>query len=818
MKYKDLINKMTIEEKASLLSGKDFWQTQDIKHLGIPSMFLADGPHGIRKQAEAADHLGLNGSIPATCFPPAATVANSWDEQLAEQIGVALGEEAVCMDVNMLLGPGCNMKRNPRCGRNFEYFSEDPYLAGKLAASYIRGIQSNGISACVKHFAANNQEERRMVIDTIMDERTLREIYLTAFEIAVKEGKTKSIMSSYNMVNGIHTNENKHLMQDILRKEWNFDGVVVTDWGGQNSRIEALVQGNELSMPSDLGDTDAEIVNAVKDGTLKEEVLDQCVERLLELTLTTDKVLKEAKKEFDNEKNHRLAEMAAEESIVLLKNEQGILPLSKDKKVAMIGDFANTPRYQGAGSSIVNPTKLDNAIGVVAQTDLQVIGYEQGYQRFGRKDAKLLSAAIELAKKADVVLLYLGLDEVKEEEGLDRSDIKLPDNQIQVLEALGKVNPNIVIVLSCGAVVEMPWISEAKALVHGYLGGQAGAKAMLNVITGKVNPSGKLAETYPFVYKDVSSATHFPGKEVSVEYREGMYIGYRYFSTSGVPVRFPFGYGLSYTTFEYSNLRVENDKVTFAITNTGERAGAEIAQLYVGMKSETIFRPDRELKGFTKVFLNPGESKDVEIMLDDKAFRYFNIKTNNWEIESGEYTLLVGANCMDIRLVDKLQVEGTDAPAPYDSVKVESYFSGKVADVSLAEFENILGFKAPNPKWDRTKPLSYNDTLSQIQYAKGWVARFAYHLINGSHKMFKLLGKRKIVNIYEMVVFHLPFRGLARMSGGAFSMEMVDGLLIAVNGNFIKGMRHLRQASKKREHCEKYRNDKLEKERAKQNE
>lgn len=810
MNYKELISKMTLEEKASLMSGKGFWQTQEISRLDIPSMFLSDGPHGIRKQAAAADHLGLNGSIPATCFPPAATVANSWDEELATKIGVALGEEAVSMDVNMLLGPGCNMKRNPRCGRNFEYFSEDPYLAGKLAASYIKGIQSQGISACVKHFAVNNQEERRMVIDTIVDERTLREVYLTAFEIAVKEGQTKSIMSSYNMLNGKHTNENEHLLKDILRDEWQFDGVVVTDWGGQNDRIAGLMCGNELSMPSDLGDTDAEIIEAIKKGTLKEEVLDACVERVLALAFETDKALKQAKKSFDVQAHHQLAQRVAEESIVLLKNENNILPLSKDKKVAIIGDFAKLPRYQGAGSSIVNPTKLDNTLDVLNKTDFNMVGYEPGYERFGRKNAQLLNAATNLAKQADYVLYYMGLDEVREEEGLDRTDIKLPDNQIELLEALSKVNENIIVVLSCGAVVEMPWLSKAKALVHGYLSGQAGARAVINVVTGKVNPSGKLAETYPLAYEDVSSAKHFPGKEVSVEYREGMYIGYRYYSTAGVPVQFPFGYGLSYTQFEYGNLNIQEDQVSFTIKNVGTRAGAEIAQLYVGMKSDVIFRPDRELKGFKKVHLQPGEEKEVTIKLDDKAFRYYNTKTNNWEVETGEYTILVGASIMDIRLSGNIHIEGTDAPNPYDKEKLPSYFSAKVNNVSLEEFENLLGHKAPDSKWDRTKPLSYNDTLSQMQYAKGFVARTAYHLINLSNKMFRKMGKHKIANIYEMVVFHLPFRGLARMSGGAFSMEMVDGLLIAVNGNFIKGMRHLIKASKKREQCPKYRQSKLE--------
>lgn len=804
MKYKDLIAKMTLEEKASLMSGKDFWKTQQIEHLDIPSIHLSDGPHGIRKQGDAADHLGLNGSIPATCFPTAATIANSWDVELAEKIGEALGEEAVAQEVNVLLGPGVNMKRNPRCGRNFEYFSEDPYLAGKIAAGYIKGIQSQGISACVKHFAANNQEERRMVIDTIMDERTLREIYLTAFEIAVKEADTKSIMSSYNMINGIHANENKHLMKDILREEWGYQGIVVTDWGGENDRVEGVLCDNELQMPTDLGDSDIEIVQAVKAGTLSEEQVDACIDRLLELTFTTQEVIEKASREFSIDKHHELAERAAAESVVLLKNENHILPVGRDKTVAIIGDFAKAPRYQGAGSSIVNPTRLESAIRVVDKTDLNYKGFAHGYERFGKKNAQLLKEATALADKVDVVLYYMGLDEVKEEEGLDREDLKIPENQIEVLNAVSQVNPNIVVVLSCGAVVEMPWINKAKGLVHGYLHGQAGAKAILDIISGKVNPSGKLAETYPMVYEDCSSAAHFPGKEVSVEYREGLFIGYRYYSTVGKEVRFPFGFGLSYTDFTYSNLLAEKDKVTFTITNSGERAGAEVAQVYVGTSSKAIFRADRELKAFKKVFLEPGESKEVTLPLDDKAYRYYNVKTNQWEIEDADYMIMVGPNSRDICLTDTIHVGGTTNVLPYHKDELPSYFAGRVENVSLKEFETLLGHKAPNPKWDRNKPLHRNDTLSQMQYAKGWVARFGYHVLSGTCKLCRAMGKRKMVNVFEMLIWHLPFRGICKMSAGAFSMEMVDGLLVAVNGRFFKGVGLMMKGMKKRKSVPKF--------------
>ncbi|WP_100406487.1 beta-glucosidase [Bacillus solitudinis] len=798
MKYKDIIEKMTLEEKASLMSGKDFWTTQEIDRLGINSIFLADGPHGIRKQAEAADHLGLNESIPATCFPPAATVANSWNVELGEKIGQYLGEEAVAQKVNVLLGPGINMKRDPLCGRNFEYFSEDPYHAGKLAAGYIRGIQSHGISACVKHFAVNNQEERRMSIDTIVDERALREIYLTAFEIAVKEGKTKTVMSSYNMLNGTYTNENIQLMREILRDEWKFDGVVVTDWGGSNDRVAGLQAGNELEMPTTAGETNQEIIQAIKSGKIKEDVLDECVNRLLDLIISTEEVYsKPQHTEFELDEHHKVALEVAEESIVLLKNEGNVLPLNKGIKVAIIGDFAENPRYQGAGSSIVNPTILDNTLESLDGSGLVSIGYEPGFERYGRKSRKKIDQACALAKEADVVLLYIGLDEATEAEGLDRQNMKLPANQIELLHALYEVNPNIVAVLSSGAAIEMPWIDKVKGLLHGYLSGQAGAKAILRVLTGEVNPSGKLAETYPIRYEDTPAYYHFPGKEVSVEYRESVYIGYRYYDKAGIDVRFPFGFGLSYTVFEYSDIQVSKAGVTFRLSNRGDVAGMEIAQMYVACQSDAIFRPMKELKGFTKVFLNPGETKTVMIPFDDKTFRYFNVKSNQWEIEEATYDIIIGASSVDMRLKDSIFVEGTNAPLPYDKEKLPTYYSSKANSVSEAEFEALLGREVPVSTWDRTKPLGYNDTIAQCQYAKGGFARFAFRSISFAHWFLRKIGKRELANLIMMSVYHMPFRGVARMTGGVINMPMLDGILVIVNGHFFKGLRHVvRERSK----------------------
>ncbi|GFP76526.1 beta-glucosidase family protein [Clostridium fungisolvens] len=797
MKYRKLIEKMTLEEKASLMSGKDFWQSMDIQRLGINSMFLSDGPHGIRKQAAAADHLGLNPSIPSTCFPTAATIANSWNQGLGEKLGEFLGEEAVSLKVNVLLGPGINMKRNPLCGRNFEYFSEDPYLAGKMAANYIKGIQSKGISACVKHFAVNNQEERRMAIDTIVDERTLREIYLTAFEMAIKEGGTKAVMSSYNMLNGTYANENLHLMQDILRDEWGYKGVVVTDWGGSNDRVAGLLAGNELEMPTTGGETNIDIENSIRSGEIKEEVLDECVDRILDLIFTTEDVFKQSSEDFNLDKNHRMAQLAAEESIVLLKNEKNILPLKPGTKVGVIGDFAKNPRYQGAGSSVVNPTKLDKTFECLDESGIVSLGYAPGFKRYGKKSSKLIREACELAQKAEVVLLYLGLDEATEAEGLDRQNMKLPQNQIDLLEEVSKVNSNIIAVLSCGSVVEMPWIYKVKGLLHGYLGGQAGARAMLRIISGDVNPSGKLAETYPISYEDTPSFNNFPGKEVTVEYREGIYIGYRYYDTADIEVLFPFGYGLNYTTFEYSDIEVNREGVTFKIKNIGKFAGKEVAQLYIGCTSKNIFRPAKELKGFIKVFINAGETKKVTIPFDDKTFRYFNVKTNKWEVEEADYEIMVGASSRDIKLTDVIFIEGTGASLPYDKYKLPSYFSGEVKNVSEDEFEALIEKKLPEAKWDRSKPLGYNDTVAQCQYAKGAVARFAFKLISFAYWFLRKIGKRKTANIIMMSIYHMPFRGIARMTGGVINMPMVDGILMMANGHFFKGLNHFLKERRK---------------------
>ena len=776
-----LLKKLTLEEKCALLSGAETFKTRGMPEHGIPQIWLSDGPHGLRKQAGESDHLGLNPSVPATCFPTASAVANSWDTALGEEIGAALGEEAAAQEVSVLLGPGLNMKRNPLCGRSFEYFSEDPYLAGKLAAGYIRGIQSKGVAACPKHFAVNSQETRRMASDSIVDERTLREIYLTGFEIAVKEGHPRSIMSSYNLVNGTYANENKHLLMEILRGEWGFDGAVITDWGGSNDHALGVKNGSTLEMPAPGGDSVRELLAAVESGKISESDIDARLSELLPLVFDTKAALDAAPREFDAAAHHALARRAAEESLVLLKNEGALLPLAAGTKVAVIGDFAKNPRYQGAGSSMVNSTQVDVLLDKLIDSELNVIGYQQGFDRHGKPDAALQKSACELATQADTVILCMGLDEIAESEGLDRSNLRLAQNQLDLLQAVAAVNPKIVVVLYSGSVVETPWLDNCQALLYAALGGQAGAGAVADALIGKVNPCGKLAETWPLAYADVPSAADFATRRKTVEYREGLYIGYRYFTTAEKAVRFPFGYGMSYTTFAYSDMAADEQGVSLTVTNTGSVAGTEIVQLYVAKKNSELFRPAKELKGFARVTLAPGEKQRITIMLDDKAFRFWNVKANRWEIEGGEYELLVGASVEDIRLCEKISVHGTATVHPYEDRNLDCYYKGNVLHVSDADFEKLLGHPIPNGK---TK-IDRNLTLGELNHARsplGWLVWLVLTiLLDASYKR----GKPDLNILFQ---YNMPLRALAKMTNGAISMGMVDGIVMELQGFWILGL------------------------------
>ena len=778
MKIKEIIKGLTLEQKAALLQGWSTWTTLELKEKGIPAMFMSDGPVGLRKQAGAGDHLGLNASVPATCFPTAATMANTWNVELGEELGKALGEEAAANDVHVVLGPGLNIKRSPLCGRNFEYFSEDPYLSGKMAAAYIKGIQQNGVAACPKHFAVNSQELRRMAMDSVVDERTMREIYLTGFEIAVKEGHAQAIMSAYNMVNGVYANENAHLLSDILRNEWGFNGFVVTDWGGDNNHTEGVRAGNSLVMPAPGPDCAIGLVEDVRVGKIDESILDQRIEELLNVVFTTHDAVEKAPKSFDIDAHHVVARRCAEESIVLLDND-GILPLKKGDSVAIIGDFAKTPRYQGAGSSQVNPTKLENLYENLIGK-LKITGYAQGFDRKNpNPKQKLIDEAVEVARKADKVLLCVGLDEILESEGMDRLHMELSKSQQKLIDEVSAVNKNVILVLSGGAPFVMPDRSLYRAAIHGYLGGQAGAGAMADAIIGKVNPSGKLNETWPHRLEDNPSYPYFPSKEKTAEYREGLYVGYRYYDTAGKSVRYPFGHGISYTDFDYSDIKADKSSVSFTISNVGKVDGAEVAQVYISCKNGNVYRPKKELKGFAKVFLKAGESKTVTVELDDKAFRYYNAEKNCWEIEDADYEIIVGSSVSDIRLSATIHIDGVkcEKNAP------DCYYTASIEKVSDSDFEKLLLRPIPDGKWGGI--LTENDAICQLYYAKSGLARLVYKILTNIKNQSEAKGKP---DLNVLFIYNMPFRAIGKMAGGMVSRKMVDDILFIVNGHFWRGL------------------------------
>ena len=765
MKYKNIISKMTLEEKASLCVGKDYWNSENIERLNIPSIKMSDGPHGLRVQRENGDNLGVNKSEVAICYPSSATIANSWDKNVAYKFGKTLGEEAKSENVNIVLGPGVNIKRSPLGGRNFEYFSEDPYLTGIMATQYVKGLQSNNVGACVKHFAVNNQENRRRTVNVVVDERTLREIYLKAFEMIVKEANPWSVMSAYNKLNGKYCTENEVLL-NILKKEWNFDGIVITDWGAENDRVKGLLAGNELEMPGGRGNGKEEIIQAVKEGKVSEEYLNEIVDRILNIAFKC-KVIEH---NYNKEEHHEIAMKLAQESIVLLKNENNILPINK-RKIALIGDMAKNPRYQGAGSSTINPYKVENAYDCFIQNEIEV-DYAKGYNRIETdEDKELINQAVEVAKNKDVVILFLGLTENYESEGMDRTNLEIPKNQIKLIESIYSVNQNIIVVLSNGAPITMEWKDKAKAIITGYLGGESGAKAMVNCILGKVNPSGKLAETYPIKLEDTPCFNNFPGTEVSVEYKEAIYVGYRYYDKNNIKVLYPFGYGLSYTTFEYSNLNVKNNIVSFKIKNTGKVKGKEIAQVYVSQCNPTIFKPLKELKGFAKVELEPDEEKEVNITLDDSAFQYYNVQNKKWEIESGEYKILVGKSCESIELECKIHIDSKDEKPEVDFPEV--YRNGKIQNVTDEDFEKLLGQKIPD-RYIKLEDISEENTLEQIKNTK--VGKVIYE--NQIQKMNKLLQEQNVNKATKVMMdMQKPLKKFYEKKSSKYTKEMVDELI-----------------------------------------
>ena len=795
MKYKNLIDNMTLEEKASLCVGKDTWHTNEIERLNIPNIMMADGPNGLRIETKN-DRIGdleTPQSKTAVCFPTESTLANSWDEGLVNEVSKAIGNAAKNAGVNILLGPGVNIKRSPLCGRNFEYFSEDPYLAGKLGIAYVKGVQENGVGVCVKHFAVNNQEYNRRLIDVIIDERTLKEIYLKAFEMIVKEAKPYSIMGAYNKINGKYCCDNKELINNTLYNDWNFDGIVITDWSAEDNRVEGIKAGTAIEMPADRANIKEQIIEAVKSGRLDEDVLDKVVDRILttiyklvkdanrvnnvedgnmEINAIVDEEYKNAADELEME--HNIALKAAEESVVLLKNEDDILPI-KNKKIALIGNFAKNPRYQGAGSSKVNSYKVENAYDSFISLGYD-IDYAKGYE-LGNSNNKyeLQKEAIEVAKRNDTVLVFAGLTELEEAEGLDRNSLDIPENQNELIAEIAKVNRNVIVVLTNGAQILMPWKDSVKGIITGYLGGEAGAKAIVNCIVGKVNPNGKLAETYPLKIEDTPCYNNFPGTDVLVEYKESVYVGYRYYDTVNKDVLFPFGYGLSYTNFEYSNLKIKQNNINinleFTIKNTGNVKGKEIAQIYISHSGNKIYAPKKELKAFTKIELEKGEEKKINIKIDRSSFEHYDAISKKWVVEAGTYKILIGKSSRDIVLEAKVEIFSDDVIL--DRNIPECYKTGKIENVCDEDFEAILGRKIP-AKTIKITEISDANSIEQIRNTK--IGKYIYEKeIERANKYFEEQNVDKGYRIIKRI--QKPIKRFYERKDAKITKKMVDELI-----------------------------------------
>lgn len=769
MDIEKILQQMTLEDKIALCSGENFWETKKYEQYGIPSLFMCDGPHGLRKQEDAADMLGVNKSRPATCFPAEVTTAGSWDPELLTAIGSAIGQEAREQGVGLVLGPGANLKRNPLCGRNFEYFSEDPYLAGKLAAGFIRGAEAQGIGTSLKHFAANSQELSRFTSDSVLDERTLRELYLTAFEIAVKEGHPSTLMCAYPKLNGVHCSDNKALLTDILRTEWGFSGLVVTDWGAMNDRIEGFRAGCDLNMPGGSDYIEKEVLQAVKDGTLPERCIDDSARRVLKLVFRAAETLKNPA-HCDYEAHHVLAKRAAVEGAVLLKNEGGILPLKKDAKIAVIGAMAKNLRYQGSGSSHINPTKLSQPLDFLPGTL-----YAPGCDDRGDTTEDLLSQAAKTAQEAEIAVIFAGLPDRYESEGFDRADMKMPDGQLRMIDAVAAANPNTVVVLLCGSAVECPWADRVKGILYMGLPGQAGGEAVADLLCGRANPSGKLAESWPMAYGDVPSSEIY-GKTTDALYQEGVYVGYRYYDKAGVPVRWPFGYGLSYTTFAYSDLTVDGNAVSVAVKNTGSFAGAEVVQLYLYAPQDGLHRPLRELKGFRKVFLQPGESRTVTFPLTDRSFAVWQ---DGWKIPAGKYTVCIGG------LTAEVEKSGETLPVP--AWQKGSFYESCTGKPNQTDWEAMLGRTYMPPMLKKGSFTMDNTVMEMKDYSL--IMKIMFKAVEAT--IAKGFGGKKD---YENPEFRMlmnssagsPLRSM-QISGG-MKGGVLPGMLEMANGHFFRGL------------------------------
>lgn len=797
MKHQKIIKKMSLEEKIAFCSGKSFWETREFEKYGIPSLFMCDGPHGLRKQVGEGDHLGLNASIATTCFPTASAAAATWDLSLMREIGEALGEEAVKEDINIILGPGVNMKRNPLCGRNFEYFSEDPFLSGKLASVWIQGVQSKGVGVSLKHFALNNQELKRMSTNVLVDERALREYYLPAFEIAVKEASPTTLMCAYNKLDGISCSDNKRLLWDILREEWGFDGAVITDWGAMNDRIDGFKAGLDLEMPGSKGRFDEEVKQAVEDGRLDESYIDASVDRLLTLIERTTIKDKSTITPELYKKHHELARKAATASGVLLKNENSNLPFKRGAEIALIGELAKTPRYQGTGSSQVTSTEVTCLLdGICEYTEN--FEYTAGYSLDDTENDRLIKEAVEVAKNSKIVVLCIGLTDIFESEAFDREHLQIPKNQTKLIEAVIEANNEIVVVMVGGACIDMPWADKVKAILHMQLSGQAGGLAAADLLFGQKNPSGKLTETYPFKYEDVVNGSYYRRPAKQGVYLESIYCGYRYFESAGIPVRYPFGFGLSYTEFKYTDLKIhKKDKydmeVTASIENIGKFDGAEVVQLYVTSSTGGVYRPAKELKGFVKIMLKQGEKKEIKFHLDERSFAFYDSSCKDWIVEEGKYTLKIGASCADIRLESQVELEGK---APIRSNCSEWYYSLK----GIPTKQDFVSIYHDYPDYILQKKGSY-DMTSSIKEMKetSLVCKIMYKAMekiiaksNGgkvdySNSNFRMLMDTAADN---------PMKSMPLFSPESMPVELAEFFVDAANGHMLRGVIKLIRSKK----------------------
>ncbi len=804
MDSKEIVAGLTLEEKSSLASGKTFWTTKPIERMGVPSVLMTDGPHGLRKEEGAEEEKGLTnvmkGSYKATCFPTAVTTASTWDPELLARIGEALGEEAIDQGVSTVLGPGTNIKRSPLCGRNFEYFSEDPFLAAEMSTAYVNGVQSKGVGCSLKHFCGNNQEYFRMSIDSRIDERALREIYLPAFEQTVKRAQPWQIMCSYNKLNGTYLSDNKRMLTDILRGEWGFEGIVVSDWGATNDRVEGIKAGMDLQMPTCKGADDRKIVKAVKDGTLEEKDLDVTTERVVSYALKCQKNKPETPQKADYEAHHRLCREVGAKGAVLLKNN-GALPLGKEK-VAFIGKLAEESRYQGAGSSRIECNRLTHLIQALTVAGRDFI-YAPGYILEGEgRDEKLLAEAIETAKRVDKIVAVIGLTDLYESEGFDRSHMDLPAGHNELIEKLCELGKEVIVVLQGGSPVTMPWKDKVSAILNVYLQGEAVGESTMDVLYGDVNPGGKLAETYPEQLSDVISQKYFPMGPKTVEYRESIFVGYRYFDAAKKTVAFPFGYGLSYTTFSVSDFRISrtengNYKVSCNVTNTGKREGSEVIQVYVGQETSPVFKAEKELKGFKRVYLAAGETKAVEIELTDRAFAFYNTAVGDWTMLPGIYRLYVGTSSRDILWEEEAQVEAPEVELPAYSDEVKKTYGNvaEVEEITKECFESLCGEKLPDNEPYKVGEFHQNCTLQDLSCTR--LGRFLCKSIQFVGK--KMAGDAVNAAMIVNTATSIPLRAFSGFSGGVLSPYSVDGLVDVFNkkrGGWRKFFRGFRKKYK----------------------